>query len=131
MSSPSPASPQDVRGPAVDWQIALEAMGGDEQLLRSIVDVLLDEAPRQLESIRVAAAAAQVADLRRAAHTLKGSLRYFAAEAAAHQAEQIEQLAQSGATDVSPDALARLRTEVDVVLRELEQFRRGGAPASS
>ena len=124
MNSPSSASPQDVRGPAVNWQIALEAMGGDEQLLRSVVDVLLDEATRQLDAIRAAARGSNATELRRASHTLKGSLRYFGAESAATRAEQIEQLGQTGASDVPDETIARLGTEVASVLHELEQFRR-------
>jgi len=106
----------------IDWTAALTSMGGDAKLLRSVVDVLITEAPRQLDAIFQGAARNNAKDMRRAAHTLKGSLRYFGAEAAASLAEQVEQLGQSGNTTMERVDGEQLRAAISNVIRELREF---------
>jgi two-component system sensor histidine kinase/response regulator len=79
---------------AVDWISALANMGGDEQLLREIVDIFLAEAPGLLHEIQQAISDGDAKRLQRAAHTLKGSLAYFAAQSAYEIALDLEILAR-------------------------------------
>ena len=61
----------------VDWDVARDVVGGDSELLASVVEAFLQEAPQQMAAIYRAIDAADAKTLGRAAHTLKGSLRYF------------------------------------------------------
>jgi two-component system, sensor histidine kinase and response regulator len=98
-----------------DWSAALATVQGSEELLREILEAFLEEAPRQLESIERALAASDGALLRRAAHTIKGAVRYFGAEKAFDLALRLETMAQSG--DLSQAAAA-----AEALERELERI---------
>jgi two-component system sensor histidine kinase/response regulator len=65
--------------PAVQWNRVrlLENLGGDEGLLRQIIDVFLKDAPRQIAEMRVALQARDANTIAKAAHSLKGSVGYF------------------------------------------------------
>lgn len=115
----------------LDWNAALEAMGGDPELLRSVTQILIDEAPRQVVSIRAAIAKNSAKDLRRVAHTLKSSLRYFGASSASALAEQLEQLGQAGRTDASVESLEKLESAVASVVRALLDYLRQNSAHSA
>jgi len=114
--------------PLVDWKVAEEVVGGDRELLYQVVDAFLQEAPQQMAALRKAIAAAEAVNVRRAAHTLKGSLRYFGVRSAYELAFQLEQAGQTG--DLSPSAaiVEPLESALSQVLSELRSFHaRGGA----
>ncbi|MDG3005882.1 response regulator [Paludisphaera mucosa] len=81
---------------AFDRRAALENLGGDEGLLDEIVGLFLDDCPRQLESIRIAVVARDLAALGRLAHTVSGVASNFAAEEVVASARRIEVMAGSG-----------------------------------
>ena len=131
-SLPAPASePELVEEPAYDREKALARVGGDEELLRELVEVFLEERPRWLAEIDAALAAADARRLQRGAHTVKGSVDNFGARATWEAAFALEQLARSGELDAAPEAatvlrasLGRLEVELQALLAELQ----GGAP---
>ena len=65
-------------------------MGGDRQLLRTVVKAAAEEIPRLLETLDAAVAAGDASHTRHTAHTLHGSIRYFGAERAAQCALALE-----------------------------------------
>jgi CheY-like chemotaxis protein/HPt (histidine-containing phosphotransfer) domain-containing protein len=87
--TPTPVDepPQD---DAIDWQDALDAVNGDRDTLRSVIEAHLQESPKLLAQMRDAIETGRCQDLQRAAHTLKGSLRFFGAHAAGELAWQLE-----------------------------------------
>ncbi len=113
----------------VNWSTALDVVGGDRQLLAEVIDAFLQEAPRQMEAIRQAVVAGDAPLLRRAAHTLKGSLRYFGCQAAFVRALNLELAGQQGQTQQLDQAVNELAGLLARVLELLaEQVRRGGTP---
>ena len=56
----------------LDLALALEEVDGDEELLREMAQVFLEDHPRLMATLREAVAACDPERLRRAAHTLKG-----------------------------------------------------------
>ena len=97
-SQPTPAAAPD--DPPLIWADALEGVGGKEETLRELAGLMLEECPRLLEQMRRSLADGDVEELRRAAHTLKGSARLFAAHPTAD----------------ADDVVARVQTEVDRLL---------------
>ncbi len=79
----------------IDWSAALNAVCGDEHLLDTIVETALREIPDLLAEIRRAAAGDATA-LRLAAHTLRGSVRYFGARRVLEPAQRLEAMAKDG-----------------------------------
>jgi HPt (histidine-containing phosphotransfer) domain-containing protein len=54
-------------------------IGGDEDAMTELIGSFLDEGPKLLARLKVAAETSEPAELRRAAHTLKSSARDFGA----------------------------------------------------
>src|SRR5687767_15836844 len=97
----------------------LERVGGDQQIFAELCDVFLDDAPKRLDLIRAALAAADTPTLQREAHAFKGAAAAFDAEDVVTAARQLEQLAASGDLDEAHRVWtifeARSRTLVDAV----------------
>ncbi|MBI2826356.1 MAG: PAS domain S-box protein [Planctomycetia bacterium] len=102
-------------GNRVDWSVAMDTVGGDRQLLQDIVSAFQEEAPRLLADLRRAVDAGDADGLRRAAHTLKGSLRYFGVSGLYDRAFELEARGRQG-------RLAGAAVEVDPFAREVEQL---------
>jgi HPt (histidine-containing phosphotransfer) domain-containing protein len=78
----------------VNWITALDATGGDEQLLDELVTTCLQELPLLMADIGRAIDERELKLLRRSAHTVKGSLRIFESPLATDLAEQLEEMAK-------------------------------------
>lgn len=96
----------------MDWEEALKTCGGDHALLRDIVEAFLEEEPRRVAEIREAIDSSNFELLGRAAHTIKGSMRYFKAQAVFDRALGLEQLGQEKSLDGSEEIFLLLRQEL-------------------
>jgi len=88
---------EDGRATAFHVETALASVGGDEQLLRELIEVFLDETPSLIEEIRDGLAERDLPKVARRAHSLKNSLGYFASDAAYTSARQLEEHARQDA----------------------------------
>ncbi len=104
----------------IKWAAALEAAGGDEALLLELIGVFLEEAKSQMADIRRSIDARDAPLLRRAAHTLKGSLRIFESAVASGLAFQLEEMGRIAAFDTAPPVLAKLEPQMELVCREMK-----------
>ncbi|HUT94750.1 MAG TPA: response regulator [Thermoguttaceae bacterium] len=114
-STPSDAVPEFPlpEGEGVDWNEALGAMKGDRELLDIVVQAALEEVPRLMEEIRQAIAAGDAAALRLAAHTLKGSIRYFGQGPAYQHAYRLEEMGRDGQLEDAGPTLAALEGDME------------------
>lgn len=87
MSSLDEAGPLEA---AFDQNVALARVEGDTELLREIVALFSDEAPRLLSEIRESITHCDSKALERAAHSLKGSVGSFGAQGAFDAALRLE-----------------------------------------
>ena len=78
----------------VDATELLERFDGDQDVLSELCDVFLQEYSGQLSAVRNGLDAHDAAAVAWSAHTLKGSVGVFGAEAAADAAQRLETLAQ-------------------------------------
>jgi two-component system, sensor histidine kinase and response regulator len=101
--------------PVVDRAALLDRVGGDEDLLREIAAIFLDEYPALIEEIRSALDVLDAKGIERAAHSLKGSVANFGAQAATQAAFRLETLGRKGQLDEAPRAF-------DDLLWELQQL---------
>ena len=105
----------------LDLALALEEVDGDEELLREIAQIFLEDHPRLMATLREAVAACDPERLHRAAHTLKGSVANFAAREAVAVAQRLEAMGRDG----SPRGRSRpdeLEGHVDGLAAELRAF---------
>jgi signal transduction histidine kinase/CheY-like chemotaxis protein/HPt (histidine-containing phosphotransfer) domain-containing protein len=87
----STGSQKRTGGPAaLDKTLLLKAFDGDWRFLEEVVDVFLSDYPRLIDDLNRAGKERDSELLLRAAHSLKGMLRNFQAEAAAEIAFEIE-----------------------------------------
>jgi len=73
-----------------DLDVALESVKGDRDLLRIVTETYLEESPRLVAQMHQSLDQSDGARLNMAAHSLKGSLRFFGAEQGFQLAFQLE-----------------------------------------
>lgn len=73
-----------------DRDLALSRVGGDEELLRELAMLFIEEYPRLMADLREAQAQGNMVRVERAAHSLKGSAGNFGAKEITATAAAIE-----------------------------------------
>jgi len=102
--------------PAWDQRQALSGVGGDEQLLREIAEMFLQEYPQAVSDLRRALAGRDAAMLGQLAHRLKGEVGCFGAAQSVSALVKLED-------DVGKQDFVRISRAVDEVERALARFR--------
>jgi len=114
----------------IDWNAALKTCGGDHALLRDIVQAFLEEHSRRIDDIRKAINTADFELLNRSAHTIKGSMRYFSAQAVFDRAFALEQLGAAKTLDGVEEVFGLLNQELAKLLPHLINYAQGrGGPS--
>ncbi len=108
-----PATEPNPPGAVIDLQAALSSVGGDAALLRELIGLFLDSCPGLLQEIRDAAAAGDPTRVKRAAHTIKGSVGYFSAPAAVVAAQQVERMGRDNDLTGLEEAYRTLEAEIE------------------
>lgn len=108
----------------IDWRKALDSLDGNRQLLGELVTIFKEECPKWRREIEASLAAGDATVLRRAAHTLKGSLAHLAAERGRVMAEQIELKAREQNLQAAHELWPRLQAELDKLEPILDEFAR-------
>ncbi|QEG33125.1 hybrid sensor histidine kinase/response regulator [Bythopirellula goksoeyrii] len=107
--------------PAFNRAEALVNVGGSDEFLREMVQLFLTECPKQLAEIEKTHSEGDQQALARAAHTFKGSVSMFAAEAATAAAKQIEEMSRSGDLGEYDQAWFELQQRADELVAALKQ----------
>lgn len=92
---------------------ALDRLGGDRELLEEVAQLFLDTSPDLFAEIGHAVQARDARALERTAHTLKGSVGNFGADAAFHAAFQLEKMGRSGNLTGVDEAYQALEAEME------------------
>ena len=116
LSSLSGAQPISTPSPSgkILWAKAeaLERLGGDEDLLRELCQIFLDESPKLLQKLQVAILDADPEAVMRAAHSLKGELGYLGATGATQAARELEEMAHEKNLSRATDLFTLLEREL-------------------
>jgi two-component system, sensor histidine kinase and response regulator len=99
--------------------VALERVGGDLELLQEIAQLFLEHSPELVDEMRAALANNDAKGLERAAHSLKGSVSNFGAEATHHAAMQLESIARRCDLPAAAEAFQKLERELNLLRPEL------------
>ncbi len=120
--TPPPDEAARAAAAGLNWSAMLDTVGGDRELLREIAAAVLEEAPRLLSELRTATIEGDADGLRRAAHTLKASLRYLGAADLAGQALALELCGREGrvADAATPVFIERVEAMMGHLPRLLE-----------
>ncbi|QDV41841.1 Signal transduction histidine-protein kinase BarA [Stieleria neptunia] len=126
-SDPESAAAADVvqSGPppetsdVIDLEFAQTRIPGGAQGVKEVAQLLIDECPKMIHEIREGLANQDANQVRRGAHTLKGSADWFAAKRVVATAKRLEHHAHDGdlvsASAVLPELEAEVRQLVDAV----------------
>jgi HPt (histidine-containing phosphotransfer) domain-containing protein len=94
----------------------------DEELLREVILLFIQDHPKRLEDLRKSLESRDAALLERAAHTIKGSCVIFGAKDAQLAAHELELLGRSGDFGPAPNAIARLSRESERLIVDLKGY---------
>ena len=103
----------------LDRALALSRVGGDEDLLREIAELFLDDYPQLVEKIKQALAANDPRGLERASHSLKGSVANFGADPAYQAALELERIGRTNDMSHAKAAYQRLEQSLNSLQPEL------------
>jgi signal transduction histidine kinase/CheY-like chemotaxis protein len=100
--------------PSSSWDPlqALEKVGGDEVLLRELIEIFLEESPQQLARLSHAIESYDANAIESTAHSLRGELKYLGLMKAADQARKFEQIGRAGDLRVAADLLPTFKSEI-------------------
>jgi PAS domain S-box-containing protein len=120
VAEPTAAAPSDLKNPQsistvqpFSMERALESVGGDDDLLRQVTALYLEEIPQYVDTVKQALALKDTDAMRRAAHTLKGSAGNFGATQTRKLAARIEHLCRDGEFQRAEKLVPPLLDEVD------------------
>lgn len=99
----------------VNWQAALATVAGKKDLLLELIEIFRSEGPRLVQQAQQAVAQQDVNKLRLAAHTLRGSVRYFASQQVTDMVAALE----NQSTSQNWPELARLTEQLSAAVSQL------------
>lgn len=105
--------------------VALERLGGDEQLLGEIAGLFLSDYPSLLEQVRDAVKRGDAVALHHSAHTLKGSVANFCAQQPFESAYKLERMGRSANLEGAEETLALLEKQLRDIEPELAALHKG------
>jgi len=106
-----------------DHSAALARAEGDENLLREVIGLYFEEAPRLMTAIHEALARRDGPALERAAHSLKGSVGSLGAKRAFEASLAMETRGREGDLEGAEAVLGELEREIDRLTNALAAFR--------
>jgi HPt (histidine-containing phosphotransfer) domain-containing protein len=106
----------------VDWAAVLKQMRGNPKVVQVLVEATLAEMPNMLAAVRSAIDKNEASALRLAAHTLKGTLRYYGDLSAFQWAVCLEKMGANGDQTDAAETYAKLQSALDPLLRSLRAY---------
>ncbi len=109
----------------INWSMALRGVNGDESLLKAVIDEFLKESPKLISEMHKALDEQDAKSFRRAAHTMKSSLRYVGCPGASRAASELEQLGKTEDLTPAPAAVNLLKGQLERLRPALVAFAAG------
>jgi signal transduction histidine kinase/DNA-binding response OmpR family regulator/HPt (histidine-containing phosphotransfer) domain-containing protein len=116
------ATPIPASSPVWDRTKALERVDGDEPLLRELVQIFLEESPKQLTAMRRAIESANLEAIETTAHSLKGELGYLGLPTAAEKAKDLERMGRERTLQPVAELFLTFQSEVSAVAGAMQQM---------
>jgi len=104
-----------------DLTVALGRMGGNRTLLSQMAQFLFDSAPQLMERLEAAAREGNTEVLLRTAHSLKGLVVNFDAEAVAETLQRIEHRGRAGDSSTAAADVTEAQQRLSDLLQEITE----------
>jgi len=102
-------------GKVLDLEKASEQMGGDEELLKEVLQIFIDDVPRKLYELHEACNKQDRERIKRAAHSIKGASANVAADRVRAVAFEIEKM-------VDEADLNDIRNRLEILEHEMQKL---------
>ena len=110
----------------MDRTLALERMGGDAELLKDVLRLFTEHAPRWLEEAQLALHADDGKTLKRLAHTVKNAADNLGARSIVNLAQSLEEQAEKSDLTSLDELLTTISEEVERLLLEISAMSAAG-----
>lgn len=94
----------------LDWAESLRLAGDNPTLAEELLDMLMNNLSAEIQALQVAAAAAELGEVRERAHALHGATVYCGVPRLRLAARDVEEAAQSGQPELVRAELEQLET---------------------
>ena len=118
----------DTLSDVIDWNAILRSVGNDEEILREILEIYVDDTPRQLEGLTRSLEEGDAETACRHAHTIKGSSANVGAHLCRGIALELEQQARAGDLSTAPQLLKTLQTQFGLVKNAIAELAKKDGP---
>ena len=108
--------------PVIDMRAALKRVGDDPEILNSMVNYFLEDAPGLIKEARSRSEKGDSEETARAAHSLKGLCANFNAHSATEAAKTVENIGHSGDLTLVSDAIDLLESEIATLTAALTDW---------
>jgi CheY-like chemotaxis protein len=105
---------------------ALERLGGDEELLRELCQIFLQESPKLLIKLKQAVVDGDVETVKRSAHSLKGEVSYLSAEDVSKTAKELERMADENDLSQAGVLVQALETQLTRLYSDMREKEKKG-----
>jgi len=113
----------------LDVEGTLARFGGDEELFREMASILLDDAPRVAQQLKVAVLARDPFAIQMKAHALKGLVAGCGGVRAAQSAQKLEDAGKDQRLDDTTQQLAELELELRQFIEAIQPYARSVMPS--
>jgi len=107
---------------SMDWNAALDQMGGSADMLRETITLFFAETETLLPALRASLRQRNAAEVQRLAHTLKGAASCFAARPAEAAATRLEFMGRDNDLTGADEAYGQLEREIERLQQALAKF---------
>ena len=116
---------------AFDPEKARIRLGGDNDLLNEIIELFIEESPKQLASLKQAIREGNCEIVERIAHNMKGELGCFELDSASQWARDLEEIGRNRTLEKAGIPLVALENEISTVISEMRRFSKSGTGSQS
>ncbi len=106
----------------IDWEVAAQAVNGDQDLLKIVAQTLVEAGPGMIDNVKESIAENDPGRLRISAHALKGSVLFLGIDRIREPALELEHLGEAGKIPEDDSLLQLLDADWEAVKSEVEEF---------
>ena len=117
-----PVASQRAPTARINFADLVARVGGDEKLLRRMIQHFLRDTPKRVAAIHVALRRKNAEGVASLAHTLKGSISLFGAETPCLMAQDLQEFSRAGDLAAADDLFPSLKEEIADLLENLRGY---------
>jgi len=131
VDSPNTIPTESVPVEDINWEYALESVASDPDLLKVIVETLVETGPGLVKEASTGVSSGDLKKVAAAAHSLKGSVLFLGIQAVRKPAMGLEANADLGNSDPLPGLVRELQSDYTAIEQQLKMFLRNATASDN